>query len=260
MTNDDDTESELGRTTALQAVGTLLSRITGFGRFFALAYALHATRLADTYFLANNTPNIIYEVILGGVLSGTVLPVFVRALRDEDAEDGGWRAVSAVLTISVVCSAVLAAAFLAVAPGLIRLYTYRNSGKDAADQFAVATALLRLFAPQVFFYGLISVSTALLRARRRFAAPMFAPIANNVIVIGVFVAFPASSTPSTSRRSNTTRAPSCCSASAPPPGWRRWLWRSYRRGSSARMCGGSGRRAIRRSGRSCGCPGGPWRS
>ena len=63
----------------IQAAGTALSRITGFGRIFALAYALGAARLADTYTLANNTPNIIYELILGGVLSGTLLPVFVRA-------------------------------------------------------------------------------------------------------------------------------------------------------------------------------------
>src|SRR5439155_21598296 len=98
-TQAEDITGGLGRATAIQATGTLLSRLTGFGRIFALAYALHATRLADTYVLSNNTPNIIYELVLGGVLSGTVLPVFVRALRNDDEEEaaGGWRAVSAVL-------------------------------------------------------------------------------------------------------------------------------------------------------------------
>ncbi|CAA9264138.1 MAG: Proposed peptidoglycan lipid II flippase MurJ [uncultured Acidimicrobiales bacterium] len=179
----------LGRSAAIQAVGTLLSRVTGFGRVFALAYALGETRLVDTYLLANNTPNIIYELVLGGVLSGTVLPVFVQALRGRDEKEG-WRAVSAVLTLAALAAAVLSFAFVVVAPLFIRLYTLRNGGELRADQTAVAVDLLRLFAPQVFFYGMISMTSALLRARRKFAAPMFAPILNNVIVIGVFLAYP----------------------------------------------------------------------
>src|SRR5438132_144299 len=53
------------------AVGTLLSRLTGFGRVFALAYALGFTRLTDSYNLANTAPNILYELVLGGVLPAT---------------------------------------------------------------------------------------------------------------------------------------------------------------------------------------------
>ena len=179
----------LARSTAIQAAGTALSRITGFGRIFAFAYALGDGRLADTYTLANNTPNIIYELILGGVLSGTLLPVFVRELRD-DADDG-WRAVSAVFSLALVAAAVLSLAFVVVAPLFIRLYTLRTGQEVTDDQIAVATDLLRLFAPQVFFYGLISVTTAIVRAQRRFAAPMFAPVLNNVVVIGLFLAYPS---------------------------------------------------------------------
>ncbi|MBW3555536.1 MAG: murein biosynthesis integral membrane protein MurJ [Actinobacteria bacterium] len=179
----------LARSTAVQAAGTALSRITGFGRIFAFAYALGAGPLADTYTLANNTPHILYELILGGVLSGTILPVFVRELRRED-EAEGWHAVSAVLCTAMVAAAVLAVAFVIVAPQFIRLYTLRTSAEVGRDQIAVATDLLRLFAPQVFFYGMVSMCTALLRARRRFAAPMFAPVLNNLVVIALFLAYP----------------------------------------------------------------------
>ena len=179
----------LGRSTLVMAAGTLLSRITGFGRVFALAYALGATRLSDTYLLANNTPNIIYELVLGGVLSGTLLPVFVSKLRTDD-EESAWRAISAVWTVALVALVLLSVLFVFLAPLFIRLYTIRNQGEVAADQLAVATTLLRLFAPQVALYGLVSITTALLRAHHRFAAPMFAPILNNVVVIGVLLAFP----------------------------------------------------------------------
>jgi len=179
----------LARSTAVQAAGTALSRITGFGRIFAFAYALGAGRLADTYTLANNTPNILYELVLGGVLSGTVLPVLVRELRRDD-EAEGWRGVSAVLCTAMVAATTLALAFVIVAPLFIRLYTLRTGAEVSENQIAVATDLLRLFAPQVFFYGMVSMSTALLRARRKFALPMFAPVLNNLVVIGLFLAYP----------------------------------------------------------------------
>ena len=187
----------LARSTAIQAAGTALSRITGFGRIFAFAYALGAGRLADTYTLANNTPNIIYELILGGVLSGTLLPVFVQQLRgpgggaeDEESDRGGWHAISAVFTLAVVAAALLSLLFVVVAPAFIRLYTVRTGAQVSRDQVAVATDLLRLFAPQVFFYGVISVTTAIVRAQRKFAAPMFAPVLNNLVVIALFLSYP----------------------------------------------------------------------
>jgi putative peptidoglycan lipid II flippase len=186
----------LGRATLVQAAGTALSRLTGFGRVFALAYALGAGLLADTYNLANNTPNIIFEIVLGGVLSGMVLPEFVRQLRHDGDGDGddpraGWHAISAVVTVSLVACAALAVAFVFVAPWFVRLYTLRKGGEVGEQQLAVATTLLRLFAPQVFFYGAVYLSTAVLRAQRRFAAPMFAPVLNNLVVIALFLAWPS---------------------------------------------------------------------
>ena len=171
------------------AAGTFLSRITGFGRLVALAYALGFTRLTDTYNLANVTPNIVYELVLGGVLSATLVPVFVGRLATDDDEEA-WRAISAVATAAAAVLALVTVLFVAAAPLLIRLYTLGQEGAEAAEQRAVATTLLRLFAPQVAFYGMVTVTTALLQARRRFAAPMFSPVLNNLVVIAVLLALP----------------------------------------------------------------------
>jgi putative peptidoglycan lipid II flippase len=185
----EDADRDLSRNTAVMAVGTAISRITGFGRVFALAYALGLTRVTDTYNLANTTPNIVYELVVGGVLSATLLPVFVRMHATTD-EDDAWRGVSAVLTVVGAIVIGLSVLLAVGAPLFIRLYTLANTSASADDQRAMATFLLRLFAPQVAFYGLVTVSTALLNAHRRFALPMFAPILNNVVVIGVLLAFP----------------------------------------------------------------------
>ena len=173
------------------AVGTLLSRATGFGRLAALAYAMGFTRLTDSYDLANVTPNVVYELVLGGILSATLVPVFVDLLATEDEdEDEAWRAVSAVVTTAVVLLVLVTGVFVVVAPLLVRIYTIGNDTASLGAQREVATSLLRMFAPQIAFYGMVTLTTAVLNARRRFAAPMFAPVLNNLVVIGVLLALP----------------------------------------------------------------------
>jgi putative peptidoglycan lipid II flippase len=177
------------------AAGTTLSRLTGFGRVVALAYVFNFGRLADAYNLANTVPNILYDLVLGGVLSATLVPVFVSWLDGASAGDSGddqagWRAVSAVATVATVILAALSLAFVLAAPLVIRLYTLLNDAGSAGPQRAVATTLLRWFAPQVLLLGVIALTTAMLNAARRFAAPAFSPVLNNVIAIAVLLATP----------------------------------------------------------------------
>ena len=97
-TDGKDPPASFGHNTTVVAGGTLLSRLTGFGRVLALVWAFHVTRLGDIYNIANTVPNILYDLVLGGVLSATLIPVFVDYLGRDD-EDEGWRAISAVCTV-----------------------------------------------------------------------------------------------------------------------------------------------------------------
>jgi putative peptidoglycan lipid II flippase len=192
MTQQDDTVTDatlgatgrLVRASAVVGVGTALSRVTGLLRVAAVTYALGAVSVADAYNLANNTPNIIYELILGGILSATLVPVFVDRF-DADDEDG----ISAVVTVAVVGLVVLTVVAVLVAPAIFALYTVRKSGAQAHELASVGVPLTRMFVLQIAFYGLTALGTALLNSRRRFAAPAFAPVLNNLVVCGVLVAF-----------------------------------------------------------------------
>ena len=170
------------------ALATALSRVTGFGRVLALAYALSFTRLTDAYNLANTTPNIVYELVLGGVLAATLVPVFVERLERDDT-DSASEAISAVCTLALVVGVALAALLAVGAPQIIAVYTAR-AGRAAGAQREVAASLLRLFAPQIALYCFAAVAGAVLTARRRFLAPMTTPILNNLVVIGVLLAVP----------------------------------------------------------------------
>jgi putative peptidoglycan lipid II flippase len=182
----------LGRSAVVMAVGTTLSRLTGLGRLIALAYALGVTesRLADSYNIANTMPNVIYELILGGVLTSVFIPVLVEELRKR-RDDDAWDSVSALVTTSIAVVVALSVVGVVAAPWIIRLFTFRLSGAERAEQQALATFFLRFFAPQIAFYGIAAIAGGLLNAHDRFAVPMFAPILNNVVVIGTFLAFAA---------------------------------------------------------------------
>ncbi len=176
--------------TSSMAVGTALSRLTGVARLMAVTVALGGAGFADAYNLANTTPNIIHDIVLGGVLAATFVPIFVDRLTTRDPDEA-WRAISAVATATVLLLVVATVAFFVLTPEIVRLYTVANTSPDVRSQQRVATDLLRWFVPQLAGYGLLSLFTALLNARERFAAPMFVPIVNNVLTIGVLLWFHA---------------------------------------------------------------------
>ena len=169
------------------AGGTMLSRLTGFGRVLALIWAFGTTSgLTDVYNVANTVPNIIYDLVLGGILSATLVPVFVDYLNHDDPEESR-RAISAVVTTITVTLLGISALFWALTPAIIRFYFILTPTKSAATETPLGISLLHMFVPQLFLLGGIAVSTALLNARRRFAASAFSPVANNVIAVGAIV-------------------------------------------------------------------------
>jgi putative peptidoglycan lipid II flippase len=165
------------------AVGTLASRVTGFLRTMMMAYALGATTLADAYNNANTLPNIVFDLVLGGIITSVFVPLLVNAGRRH--RDGGLaydqRTFSLVVTVLFVSTTV---ATLAAGP-LVDIYAHALSGPERS----LTVIFARFFIPQVFFYGVASVAGAILNARGHFSAPGWTPLVNNVVVIAVMALF-----------------------------------------------------------------------
>jgi putative peptidoglycan lipid II flippase len=172
------------------SLGTVLSRVTGLLRIAAIAAALGVaeTKLPDTYNLANTAPNIIYELVLGGVLTSVFVPVFVELLEKEGRERA-WQVASAIINLSLVVLVAVTVVGILVAPWIAQFYAIRLEGDLAQAQRDVLTFLLRLFIPQIVFYGLAAITAGLLNAHKRFGAPMYTPVLNNLAVIAVFLGF-----------------------------------------------------------------------
>ena len=186
ITPNGDDAPRLYRAAGAMTVGTALSRLTGLVRLSAMTAALGVTagKLADTYNLANTTPNIVYELFLGGILTSVFVPVLIEARERKRGDE------SALVTVSLIALAVIAALAAVGAPLIMRVYTFRITDPVLrAQQLELATFLLRWFAPQIFFYGLSAIAEALLNVRGRFAPPKFAPVLNNLVVAGTLLLF-----------------------------------------------------------------------
>ena len=169
------------------ATGTALSRLTGLVRFGVLAAVLGGTALSDAYLLANETPNIVYELLVGGVLSATLVPLFTSF----DAHDDDESRNVVISTALVVISATMVVAVIA-APLVFRAFSARVDADVDPELFrSVGTTLSRIFLVQILFYGLTGIANAFLNSRRRFFAAAWSPILPNLVIIATLLSLPA---------------------------------------------------------------------
>ena len=170
---------DLLRSNAVVALGTGLSRLTGMLKVIVFGFVIGQTALADAYDGANNSPNAVYELLLGGVLSATLVPLFTRLLEDDD-RDGA----EAVVGVSIIALTVITAIAVVFAPWIFRIFSLSpDAAVDANDFRTVGTALTRIFLLQIFFYGIAAVLGALLNAQRRFFAAAWSPVLANLVII-----------------------------------------------------------------------------
>ena len=171
------------RSSSVMALGTLASRGTGFLRTLVLAYALGLGAVSIAYNNANTLPNTVYDLMLGGILTSIVVPLLVNAAK-RDA-DGGEAYDQRTFTLVTVALFALTVIVTLAATLLVSLYAHSLTG----PQRELTVIFAYFFIPQIFFYGMCSLAGGVLNARGHFAAPMWTPVINNIVVIAVLLLF-----------------------------------------------------------------------
>ena len=172
--------------TVVVAFGTAMSRLTGLLRVIVFGVIIGQTALADAFDGANNSPNSIYELLVGGLLAASLVPLFTRFAEDKDEE-----ATEAVVSTSLIVLALATVVAILAAPLIFRLFSLHPSYLVDPDEFRRAgTAMSRIFLVQIFFYGLTAIASALLNSRRRFFAAAWAPVLSNVVTITLLLLIP----------------------------------------------------------------------
>jgi putative peptidoglycan lipid II flippase len=182
------TERSVARASAWMALGTIVSRITGFLRAGLLAVVIGTALNGDIFDVSNSIPNSLYILLAGGVFNVVLVPQLVRAMKND--EDGGDAYANRIMTLGVLVLGAGSLVLMALAPVLLRIVFDDKILNSALTQPRDSAELLMLLCmPQVFFYGVFVLAGQVLNARGRFGPMMWAPIVNNVVACAVVIAY-----------------------------------------------------------------------
>jgi putative peptidoglycan lipid II flippase len=174
---------------------TILSRILGLVRTLVFSQTVGASCLGTAYVTANQIPNLLYELILGGALTSAMVPVLARSAERADQDPAEKARVgqitSALLTWTVVIVVPLVLIIVAIAGPVASVLNPSNPNAHCvrADMVATTAYMLRVFAPQALLYGLSVVLYGLLQSYRRFAGPSIGPGISSLVLIACYLAF-----------------------------------------------------------------------
>jgi putative peptidoglycan lipid II flippase len=174
---------------------TIVSRILGLARTLVFSQTVGAGCLGTAYVTANQVPDLLYQLILGGALTSAMVPVLARSAERvgqypmEKARVG--QITSALLTWTVVIVVPLVVLIVVAAGPIASLLNPSNPNAHCAhaDVVAVTAGMLRVFAPQALLYGLSVVLYGLLQSYRRFAALSIAPAISSLVLITCYLLF-----------------------------------------------------------------------
>jgi len=177
----------IGRASAFLASGTIVSRILGFVSVVFLTQTLSQGSIgANMFALANQLPSNIYAIIAGGLLSSVFVPAIVRAGLHAD---GGQGFINRLVTLGFIVFFAAGLIATVLAPALVRLYADFGPAELNEVDLGLATAFAYWCLPQVFFYALYSLLGEVLNARGIFGPFTWAPVINNIVVIGGLILF-----------------------------------------------------------------------
>lgn len=182
------TDQTIARASAWMALGTIVSRVTGFLRAALLAIVIGTSLNADLFDIANTIPNSLYILLAGGVFNVVLVPQLVRAMKND--EDGGTAYANRIITLGLLVLGVGTLVLVALAPYLLHVVFDPSLFEPALEhQRESAQLLMLLCLPQVFFYGAFVLAGQVLNARGRFGPMMWAPIVNNVVACLVVLTY-----------------------------------------------------------------------
>ena len=180
-------EPDFIRSSAVMAAGTLVSRLTGLIRNLLLVAALGTSIFADTFNVANTLPTILYILLAGGALNSVFVPQLVRAMKNDS--DGGAAFTSRLLTIVTVILAAITALSIIFSPLLVRIYAPKFTNQGIETEFSLTVTFMRYCLPQILMMGIFVMWSQVGNARGKFGPMMWAPVANNLVVIAILMIF-----------------------------------------------------------------------
>lgn len=186
--------SGIARAAVMIAVVTVFARLAGFARVIVFARTVGPSCLGDTYYTANTVPNIVFDIVAGGVLSSLVVPVIAGPAAAGDRDTVG-RTTSALLTwATTLLVPVMLLGLLFTHPLMRLLVGAGHPGCSADREVAVGARMLAIFLPQIVIYAVAVVLIGVLQGHRRFLGPALGPLVSSLVLISAYGVFAAAAT------------------------------------------------------------------
>src|SRR6266567_2542982 len=169
------------------AAWTIVSRVTGVIRFAVIGAVLGPTFFGNTYQFTNSLPNLVYYGFLAGSLFSSLLVPALVGHIDKGDRHGSERVAGGFLGMTLVVLLVIAPLAIALGPLVLGFAGVGGGPRvtEAATQMRVGLVLIFMFIPQIFLYGVVGTSTAVMNSRRRFALAAGAPAVENLGTMAV---------------------------------------------------------------------------
>ena len=165
------------------ALGNVSSRTLGLIRETVISHLFGATGVVSAFRLASIVPTMIYDLLVGGMISAALVPVFSDYAAPEKRQEL-WRLASALFTLVATVFSLIVVALEVAAP----LVAWLLGGGFDISLLSQTTTLMRLIMPAVVFLGLSGATTGFLYANKRFTYPAFgASVFNAGIIIGALL-------------------------------------------------------------------------
>lgn len=172
-------EPGLARSASVLAAGSVAGRVLGLVREMVIAALFGATGAVSAFRIAAQVPTLVYDLLVGGMLSAALVPVLSQtATRRSEFT----RLVSVLLGVFGLVLAVLAVLLFAGAPALAGLLAAGFQSSDPA-LFQLTAGLICLMSPAVWFISMAGVLMGVLYAMQRFTMPALAAALFNLGIV-----------------------------------------------------------------------------
>jgi len=175
-------QANIAGSASIIALGGIASRMLGVVREAVISYFFGATGLVSAFRVASAVPTMLYDLLIGGMLSAALVPVFTE-VADREGEEALWALFSRVVSL---VAAVLAGVVLLIellAPQVAWLL----SGGFEPELQAAVTQMIRIITPALLFFGMSGIVTSLLYALKRFS---YTALGAAIYNLGIIIAVP----------------------------------------------------------------------
>ncbi|MGR5159825.1 murein biosynthesis integral membrane protein MurJ [Vibrio owensii] len=166
---------------------TLISRVLGLVRDVVVANLMGAGASADVFFFANKIPNFLRRLFAEGAFSQAFVPVLTESHAQGDMDKTRELIARAAGTLGVIVSLVTILGVLGsgVVTALFGFGWFLDwmHGGPAAEKFELASVMLKITFPYLWFITFVALSGAILNTLGKFAVSSFTPVFLNVMII-----------------------------------------------------------------------------